>query len=138
MDSSLWEQLSCLSKEKGRVRSRKKKKRKFLTGLQREMPNFREEPKSVSRARLPSLPELRGRMNGNFHQEAMGVLEWEQSILRFGECVSSQINAGRCCLIPNSLKKHFYFLMVWGHLSFFGEFHLALLKALRVWGWEGS
>ena len=45
---------------------------------------LREEPKSVSIPRLPSLPDLRGRMNGTFYHEAVGVSEWEESILRYG------------------------------------------------------
>lgn len=44
------------------------------------MPNFREELKSVSTLRHPSLSELRGGMNGTFY---LRVFEWEDSIFRY-------------------------------------------------------
>lgn len=57
-------------REKGGSEAREKKK--ILSGQQKEMPNFREKPKSVSTARLPPFSELRVLMNGTFYREAMG------------------------------------------------------------------
>ena len=65
-------------------------------GSAKRVPNFREEPKSVSIARLPSLPELKEGINAIFSHRVRGIIEQEDSILRYGGCNSSQINAGKC------------------------------------------
>lgn len=59
------------------------------------------------------------------------------SILRHGECVSGQINAGRCCLIPNSIKKHFYFFNGGGSSVIFWGIALGTDRGVRVGGVAG-
>lgn len=73
---------SCLiyqKKEEGRVKSQEKK---FLSGQQGECSERSQN--QFLYPWIPSLPDLRGRMNGTFYHEAMGVSEWEESILRYG------------------------------------------------------
>ena len=119
MDASLWEELSCLSKER-REEGPEQGAGGMPEGSAKRVPNFREEPKSVSIARLPSLPELKEGIDAIFSHRVRGIIEQEDSILRYGGCNSSQINAGKCLLTPNALEKYFLFFRVGGIFSFLG------------------
>lgn len=106
MDSSLWDSCPVYQKKgDGRVRRRKKN---FKWSAKRTAQ--RQRGAEIRFSTQASLSELSGGMNGTFYHEAMGVSGWEESI-RYGECASSQMDAGRCWLIPNALKQHFFFLM---------------------------
>lgn len=95
MDASLWGQLSCLSKERrweGQIQG------EIKSGQQGECwersPNQFPSAGFLVKWMVPFTMRPWGYCNGK-----------RENILRYGECISGQRNAGTCWMIPNALKK---------------------------------